>query len=348
MEKRRIQLVGRSTLMVSLPIKWIKDTGLNKGDFVTVVPERDSSLKIIQDSKLLEKKSIKTCTINSDLCQEKNSLERVIVACYVNGFDSIKIVSSNRISKENLKAIYNAELKLMGLGIVEEKASSITLHCSINPTTFSIDLIIRRLYALFSAMCDDSIQAFLTSNMELAKEARSREREANVIYALILRLLNKSQSSSEISKEIGIERIEDIVNMIIVANALERMADWSYKIAEDVLKIEGAGIRVSEKIKTSIGDYHKMIRKVCDEAIKSEFAFDIDLANRTINQFRENLDKKACDIIDDLLHKNIFHGFGELRQIICALRRIGEISVTICETSIDRALENNKVCVLSN
>ena len=37
MEKRRIQLVGRSTLMVSLPIKWIKDTGLNKGDFVAIM-----------------------------------------------------------------------------------------------------------------------------------------------------------------------------------------------------------------------------------------------------------------------------------------------------------------------
>ncbi len=344
MEKRRIQLVGRSTLTVSLPNKWIKDTGLNKGDFLTVVPELDGSLRIIQDSKILEKGATKSCTINSDLCQENNLLERAIVACYIKGFDSIKITSSSRISKENLQAIRDAELKLMGLGIVEETAPTTTLQCSINPAIFPIDLVIRRLYALFSTMCDESIQALITSNAELAKEAQSREREANMMYALILRLLNQAQLSSEISKEIGIQKAEDVINMFVVANALERMGDWAYKIADEVSKIEAAGIRMSEKIKASIGNYHKMIKNVCDEAIKSEFAFDIDLANTAINQFRMNLDRKANEIIDDLLHKNIFHGFGELRQIICALRRIGEISVTISEAAIDRAIENNKMC----
>ncbi|MCW3976244.1 MAG: phosphate uptake regulator PhoU [Candidatus Bathyarchaeota archaeon] len=344
MDKRRIQLVGRSTLTVSLPSKWIKDTSLNKGDFVTVIPEKDGALRIVQDSITLEKEALRTCTINSDLCQENSLLERVIVACYIKGFESIKIISSSRISKKNLQSIRDAELKLMGLGIVEETSSSVTLQCSINPTIFPIDLVTRRLYTLFSTMCDESIQALMNSNEELAKEAQGREREANIMYALILRLLNQAQLNSEISKEIGIHSSEDVLNIFIVANAVERMADWAYKIADDVIKIETSGVRMNEIIRSSIADYSKKIMDICDKAMKSEFAYDVDLANMVINQFRGNLDEEACNIIDDLLHKNIFHGFGELRQIICALRRIGEISVTIAETSMDRAIEKNKIC----
>ncbi|MEM2735030.1 MAG: AbrB/MazE/SpoVT family DNA-binding domain-containing protein, partial [Candidatus Bathyarchaeia archaeon] len=48
MERRRIQLVGRSTLTVSLPASWVKRVGLKKGDLVLLSPEKDGSLRIFQ------------------------------------------------------------------------------------------------------------------------------------------------------------------------------------------------------------------------------------------------------------------------------------------------------------
>jgi len=344
MEKRRIQLVGRSTLTVSLPTAWVRKNGLEKGDYVIVNPDQDGSLRIVQDSGISEMDTLRICTIRSDLCKGKELLARLIVACYVRGFDTIKIISSSRISNENQKAVRRAELVLMGLSIVEETSSNMTLQCSINPAMFPIDLVIRRLYALFSTMCDEAIQALITSNPEIAKEAQMREREANMMYALISRLLNQAQLDSKISKKIGIDDVEDIINMSVVANVLERKADWAFKIAEEVAKIETAGLIVNKEIKTKIGNYYKEIKRVCDKSIESEFSSNIEQANEAIDHFKEELEAKAYTIIDELSKQNIFHGFAELRQIISMIQRIGEISVSIAESAIDRAIENSKLC----
>jgi phosphate uptake regulator len=94
MERRRIQLVGRSTLTVSLPANWVKKVGLKKGDLVTIAPERDGSLKILQGSATAARATSNVLAINSDLCREGGLIGRLIVAGYVRGFDVIKVTSS--------------------------------------------------------------------------------------------------------------------------------------------------------------------------------------------------------------------------------------------------------------
>jgi len=336
-------MVGRSTLTVSLPTSWIKKVGLKKGDFVAIEVEKDGSLRIIEDSRISRAGMSKICTIKSDLCKSKKILERLIVASYAKGHDTIRIISSDRISSENLQNIRSAELNLMGLSIVEETTSSITLQCSIDPASLPLDLVIRRLYVLYSTMCDEAIQALLTSNIDLAKEAQRREREANMMYALLLRLLNQAQVSPTILKKIGIYNTEDIIYIFYISSALERMADWAFKIAEDVTKIEESGITISKNIEERIDDYNKKIKDNCEMVMKSLFTYDIEMANDAINNFKEKFESKAYEIINELYLKKIFHGIGEIRQIIFALRRIGEISVSIAETVIDRAIEKNKI-----
>ena len=160
MEKRKIQLVGQSTLTVSLPTAWVKRVSLKKGDFVTVAQENDGSLRIIEDSKTSDMKS-DIYNINSDNYHGKGLIGRIILASYAKGYNKIRINSSKKISSENLQANRNAELKLMGLSIVEETPSSVMLQCSINPINFPVDLVIRRLYILFSMMLDEAIQALM-------------------------------------------------------------------------------------------------------------------------------------------------------------------------------------------
>lgn len=343
MERRRIQLVGRSTLTVSLPASWVKRVGLKKGDLVLLSPERDGSLRIFQSSESATKGVSSALVINSDLCRDRGLLGRLITAGYVKGFDVIRVVSSNRIDGENLEAIREAEFKLIGLSIIEETPSSVVLQCSINPALFPMDVVIHRLYSLFSTMLGDALRALRDSNAELAKEAQKREREANRIYALILRLLNQAQANPAISQRIGIYDSGSILSMALIANVLERMADWANKMAEEIIRMEASGGWISERIKARIWEYSNRIKGVCDMVMKSAFNYDSKMANMAINLFEE-CSKEAYDIIDDLPLENIYHGFGELRQIVLALHRIGEISISIAEAAIDNAVERDGLC----
>ncbi len=66
----------------------------------------------------------------------------------------------------------------------------------------------------------------------------------------------------------------------------------------------------------------------------------------------ENLDEETYNIIDKLQLEKIQHGFGELRQIIIALHRIGENAVTLATTAINaiaiekERLDHGKIPVL--
>ena len=336
-------MVGRSTLTVSLPASWVKRVGLKKGDLVFLSPERDGSLRILQSSESAERTPSNALVINYDRCRDKGLIGRLITAGYVRGFDAIKVLSSSRIDGEGLEAIREAEFKLIGLSIIEETSTSVILQCSINPALFPMDVVIHRLYSLFSTMLSDSLKALIDSNIELARDAQRREREANRIYALILRLLNQAQSSPAISQRIGIYESESILRIALIANVLERMADWANKIAENVIRMESFGGWVSDRIKTRILNYNEKIKGICDMVMKSAFNYDSKLANAAINLF-EDFSKEAYDIIDDLPLENIYHGFGELRQIVLALHRIGEISLSIAEAAIDSAVERDGLC----
>ncbi|MEM2902068.1 MAG: hypothetical protein QXO32_04990 [Candidatus Bathyarchaeia archaeon] len=88
-------------------------------------------------------------------------IERLIIAGHVKGYDKIKVLSSNRIDKEALWEIIEAEIKLIGLSAVEEECSNVTLQRSINPADFQLDIVLRRLYTLFFTMLDESIEALM-------------------------------------------------------------------------------------------------------------------------------------------------------------------------------------------
>ncbi len=343
MERRRIQLVGRSTLTVSLPASWVKRVGLKKGDLVLLSTERDGSLRIFQSAESATKEVSSTLVINLDLFRDRGLLGRLITAGYVKGFDVIRVSSSSRIDGGSLEAIREAELKLIGLSIIEETPSSVVLQCSINPALFPMDVAIHRLYSLFSTMLSDAIKALMDSDVALAKEAQRREREANRIYALILRLLNQAQANPAISQRIGIYDSGSILSMALISNALERMADWANKVAEGVVRMGTSGGWVSERLKARIWEYNNKIKGICDMVMKSAFNYDSKMANMAINLFEE-CSREAYDIIDDLPLENICHGFGELREVVLALRRIGEISISMAEAAIENAVERDGLC----
>ena len=87
MEARKIYVSGGSTYVISLPKKWVKKTNLKAGDSL-VVTEQGSSLLI--ETSVIEKESrVKEIKISQVTSSE--ALERIIIAYYLVGYDTIKI-----------------------------------------------------------------------------------------------------------------------------------------------------------------------------------------------------------------------------------------------------------------
>jgi phosphate uptake regulator len=319
-------------MTVSLPRNWTKQHNINPGDLIFIVPEKDGTLKIVP-SQIAQKEEVKEYIINADACGEKGILERIIVGSYILGRDVIKITSSDRIEKTHVDEIRRIVRKLIGLGILEETSKSILLQCSVDPTKFKLDMLIRRLSLIASTILSETMQALLENNESLAYEAIDREDEADTIYYLAVRLLLSAQIKPDIAEQIGITDILFIPASRLVLQYLELIADYAEDIAK---KIIGLGIyrdKVTKDVVEEICHLGDLSQTVFQKAVDCVFTGDFKVANGVIEM------EKLLETQSDRLMREMPE-IPFLRAIISFLGKIADVGAGIADIAINRALEN--------
>jgi len=332
MESRKVQQVGYSTLSVSLPRNWVKDIGLKPGDLVVLLQEKDGSLKLMPSALAERKEEVKEFFINSDLCDEEGMLERLIVGNYILGRDIIRIISSKRIKSTHIEEVRDILRRLIGLGIVEETPSQIVLQCSIDPTKFQIDMLLRRLSVIASTMLTETTQALVERNSELAKDAILREDEADMVYWLALRLVFSAQRIRSIAEKIGIEDPLQILHYGLTLVYLELIADYTEKIAKRAISFEEYKDKVNEHAMVMISNISGLAHAIFQKATDCFFSGDIKIANSVLEA------RKVVKMEEDRLMRELPE-IPHLRAIALCLTRIADRGAGIAVIAINRALE---------
>jgi len=339
MESRKIQRVGYSTFSVSLPKDWVENIGLKQGDLIMVITEKDGSLKLIPSSMVERKKQSEEYVIDSDICNEPGLLERLIVGNYILGRDVFSVVSSTRISRAQVDEVRKIAHRLMGLGIVQETPKQIDLQCSIDPTRFKIDMLLRRLSVIASTMHTEAMQALTESNQELAEDAIRREDEADMMYSLALRLLLSTQRDRTMGDKIGLEEPSHILYYGLVTRYLELIADRAEYIAGRAIELQTRGKeKASKNLMSRIANMGELAHNVFLKAMDCIFTGDIQVANNLLEMARV-IRSEHEKLISELPE------FPILRTVILELARIADHGSSIAVIAINKALEkSSKIC----
>src|SRR5947209_7784152 len=157
MEARKVQKVGYSTLIVSLPKDWVEQVGLKQGDIVTFRRESDGGITVYPG--LTRERENFRYVIDADICDAPNLLTRIITANYLTGHDTIQIISKKELSQRHLEEVRAVSRRLTGLGIVEQSLKSVTLQSFVDPTKFPIYGLMRRLQIILSSMLETGVKA---------------------------------------------------------------------------------------------------------------------------------------------------------------------------------------------
>jgi phosphate uptake regulator len=339
MESRKLQKVGYSTLSVSLPSDWVKETDLKRGDTVFVVPEGDGSLKVFP-SKLLEpKEEIEEYVCNADLCDDPKMLERIIVGSYILGRDLFSIISSERMRSEHIQEIRDIIPKLIGLGIVEETPDGVKLQCSVDPRKFHLDMLLRRLSIISLTIVKESVQALVELNDSLAKDAVNREHEADRMYLLAMRLLISAQRRREIAEEIGLKDPLHILYFGLMLRYLEMIADYAEETARRVIELlQKYKDRLPKWIIERIGNLNDLAHDLVLKSVDCFFINDIKIAN-SIMEMLSFIELERDRLMQEL--PEIPH----LRLILWNITRIADNGASIALTAINNTLERKtKIC----
>jgi phosphate uptake regulator len=330
LEGRKVQKVGYSTMAVSLPTEWVKKNSIKPGDLVFLVQEKDGTLKVLP-SHIAQKEESEEYIINVDACNEHGIIERIIIGSYILGRDVIRITSSSRIRKEHIDEVRGVVPRLMGLGILEETPKNILLQCSIDPTKFKLDMLVRRLSIISVTILSETMQAFLENNRSLAEEAIGREEGANTIYYLAVRLLLSAQAKTEIAEQIGVDDIVLIPAVRLVLQCLELIADYSQDIAKKTIELQAHSDKLPKDVIERIFHLGELSQSVFQKAVDCSFTRDLRIANGVI-EMKGVIDEEADRLTRELPQ------VPYLRAIVSSLNKIADVGAIIAEVAINSAL----------
>jgi phosphate uptake regulator len=337
LESRKVQRVGYSTFSVSLPKEWVKASGLKQGDLVMLTPEKDGSLKLVPGSMVERKTQTEECVINSDLCTDPGMLERIIVGNYTLGLDSFSVVSSTRISRAHVDEVRGISHRLMGLGIVQETPERIDLQCSVDPTKFKVDMLMRRLVVIASTIYSEAMQALAESDRDLADDAIRREDEADMMYWLAIRLLLSAQRDRMVADKIGLEEPTQILYFALISRYLEVIADHSENIARRAIEFKGER-RGAKQAMREIVSLSELAHNVFLKAMDCIFTGDIDLANNVL-EITQVISRESEKLMKELPEMPV------LRTVVLELARVADTGAGIAVIAINKALERpSKIC----
>ena len=150
--KRKVSRIGPSTLMVSLPSKWVKKYGVMKGDEIDVDSKNNSI--VLRTKAIAEERKTKVELSNLT----ESLIINKILSAYIKGFDEIQLYFTNTVTKkekneiEVMKIIEGMVDLLIGVEVIEQKTNSCTIKDLSGTSIEELKKILQRTFSLLENM----------------------------------------------------------------------------------------------------------------------------------------------------------------------------------------------------
>ncbi len=331
METRKLYLTGGSTYVVSLPKKWVKRSGLSRGDSV-VVTEQEGS--IIIEPGIVER-GPKEITVNVSAVPSIGALERLIIAYYLVGYDTIRIKLDRGNHLDYKKGIRKTLNFLIGVEIVEDIGDSITMEILLDHQRMPTIEVLKRMHMINKSMLSDMVRVFDEEDLDLARDVILREREIDRLYFLVVRQLKSAVRYQQVSEKLGITHQRDSLGYRIVIKGFERIADHLESILQNYIKL----VEIEEK--PDVGEFSELAAKVLDiynNAVSALFKREQKLVDKVFTDVKEiekqhlrlsnKLFKQKKDVQSSLIQKTILD----------SISRIASYSADIAEIAINMSV----------
>jgi len=334
METRKVQRLGPSTLAMTLPADWAKAHDVQKGDEVSLRVGGKGMLTVMPESVRREESESVVHAENLGA----DAVERAIIAQYVLGRRVIHVEAEAEDTLDSgiINAVYNAETQLMGLGVIEETPERIAIRCSVDPEDFTLDNLLERLESTGSTMRNEAIRSLAHGNPDLAQRALNRERQANKIFVLLLRLIFSGYQNPNLTRALGLEDGFALVGYRAMAKNLELTADNAEDIAEIALDTEGHSLNVDSSTMRRIREFTDSVNEVTEMGVRAAVDREYDDAIEVRRRFIDIRDSEQ-DILSDLPEMDN-DDLLRIREVLVSLQQTVQYAVRNAEIATNLAL----------
>jgi phosphate uptake regulator len=333
MKTRKVQRLGPSTLAMTLPAEWASEHGVEKGDEVSLRMGGKGTLTVMPESVQSEEAEavIRAAGLDAD------AVERAIVAQYVLGrrIIHVEVEKGETLESTHINAVYNAETQLMGLGVIEETPESIAIRCSVDPEDFTLDNLLERLESTGSTMRNEAVKALAHGDADLAQRALNRERQANKIFVLLLRLIFTAYQNPNLARAVGLRDGFPLIGYRSIAKNLELTADNAEDIAEIALAAEDNRLDIDDAQLRRIREFTDEVNELTELAVSAAVDRDYDTAIEVRKRFAAIGDRER-EILDDLPEMDN-EALLQVREVLVSLAQTAQFAVRNAEIATNLA-----------
>ena len=321
MELRKLQRTPDGTYLVTIPKAWAKRVGLDVGSVVSYEERQDG--RLLLSPKIDEERAPLEVVLEASPFVRREIIER-----YLLGYDIIRVQSKDSFSPEIREEVRRTTKRLVGLEVLEEDSKRIVLQCLVEPSLLNPERILRRLEMLSMPMQLDSVQAFVSSNGQLAKGVVERDEEVDRWYFLLVRLVRAAISDTYLLEKIKVSSV-DCLDFRLLASYIENFADYAVTIAENTQ--DGAIPKEEQVLLEKIG---ASVNAMYRDAVGSVLSRDLKLASSVGPRFKDT--KKQLSEAEARVAGSARPLVNHLVAVTIALNRMCEISVDISDLTITR------------
>ena len=266
--------------MVSLPKEWIDANNLDKSNQVEIETNQNN----LSIRPQLNKRPSKEVEISYPL-PKGESIVQTITGAYLLGFDIIKIVGKSPISIVDRESVRGSMRRLVGMEIIDEDATNISVQFLLDETSINPQNILKRMSSITLGMFSDVVLALESGDKTNLETIVNRDAEINRQYFLLVRLIRSTIMDTRLAGIFNLENI-DILDYRIAANTLEIAGDTVVELSQSLIKSNLSKVELKK-----LYDFAKDMDKIQIKSIDSFISNDRSLAINAINLQKNNSTK---------------------------------------------------------
>ena len=276
---RSLQRIG-SSILVSLPKVWVDANKLDKSAQVEIeITQNNLSIRTQQS-----KRPSKEIKISYPLPKGENVVPN-ITGAYLLGYDIIRIKGKSPISVADRESVRASMRRLVGMEIVDEDASNISVQFLLDETSVNPQNILKRMSSIALGMFTDVILSLKSGDKTNLQTIPNRDDEINRQYFLLVRLIRSTIMDTRLAGIFNLENI-DILDYRIAANTLESAGDTLVELSQSLIDVN-----LSKTDLKKIYDFAKDMEEIQTKSIDSFISNNRSLAIEAITLQRKNSEK---------------------------------------------------------
>lgn len=344
MESRKIIALGKSSLVISLPKSWININNLKRGDYLSLETQKDLSLIIHPSTRFVDEEKRKVVVIEHD--QDADSITRIIIGCYLNGYNKIQLTSKRFFTSTQQEAIRDI-VKTLYLWIIESHASEVVVQVLIDDSKIDFQQGIERMHLITYSMFLDVLKAMEEWNNQLASSVLSLEIDVDQFMYSLNRFIRTASMNPTLANTLQVDML-DCLDYQLLVDRIERIADNLSEIATRIVALKEHQNEIHPHVWDVLKKSIKITSKAYQIAVEHFFERNIEDSNKIIEE-KTRIQNLMMSITPLPRSSNTdTQTFYELFEIRYNIKRIAEYVADIAEITIDRAYKQETHNMIPN